>query len=81
VSVAIAANGQDLLLCWNFITPNQEQQPNKNTKVEDNKQKPTRITSAGTVADSEQKEEDLFVSQNSSKPHVMRLFYSRHEDV
>ena len=37
---------------WNLkISP--EPQPNKNTKDEANKQKPNRITSAGTDADSD----------------------------
>ena len=36
-----------------------------------------RITSSGTVADSEQKDENIVVSQHSSKPHVRRsCFYS-----
>jgi hypothetical protein len=35
------------------------------------KQKLNRISSARTAADSEQKDEDLFVSQHSSKPHVV----------
>ena len=35
-------------------------------------QKLNRITSDRTAADSEQKDEDLFVSQHSSKPNVRR---------
>jgi hypothetical protein len=34
--------------------------------------KPNSIPSAGTKADSEQNDENLFVSQHSSKPHVVR---------
>jgi hypothetical protein len=77
----LAINGQGLLLCWNFITSIPEPQPNKNTKDEDDKQKSIRTTSAGTVAYSKQKDKDLFISQHSSKPHVMRSFNSRRKDV
>ena len=66
----MAANEQGLLLCWHLCSSSPEPKPNRITKVEVNSKKLNRYSSAGTKADSEQKEEDLFVSQHSSKPNV-----------
>jgi len=60
-----------------LITSSPELKPNKFTDNEDKKQKLNRIRSADTASDSEQKDEDLFVSQHSSKPHVIRNLYFR----
>jgi hypothetical protein len=43
---------------------------NKNTKDEDNKQKPIRITSAGTAADSELQPKITTSCHHIAKPHV-----------
>jgi hypothetical protein len=45
--------GHGLAMWWNLKIVRPEPQPNKNTKVEANKQKPNRITSAETAADSD----------------------------
>ena len=55
-----------------FIFVSLEPKPNGITKVEVNNKNSYRYSSAGTKADSEQKVEDLFVSQHSSKPLVGR---------
>ena len=47
-----------------------EQKPNKITVVED-MQKVDSNSSAGATADSEQKVENIFISQHSSKPNVV----------
>jgi hypothetical protein len=49
----MAANGHGLAMWWNLKNVSPEPQPNKNTKDEANKQKPNRITSAETAADSD----------------------------
>jgi len=53
-----------------FITSGLVQKPNKIT-VDEVMQKADSIPSDGTAADSEQKDEDLFVCQHSSKPDVV----------
>ena len=50
---ALACNGHGLAMWWNLKIVRPEPQPNKNTKDEANKQKPNRITSAETAADSD----------------------------
>jgi hypothetical protein len=37
--------------------------------------KADRYASAGTTDDSEQKDENLFIGQHSSKQHVVRIIY------
>ena len=49
----VAANGYGLAMWWNLKNVRPQPQPNKNTKGEVNKQKPNRIPSAETAADSE----------------------------
>ena len=49
----LAGNGNGLAMWRHFITVSPQPQPNKNTKDEDNKQKPIRITSAGTAAEND----------------------------
>ena len=59
-----------------FMIVGPELKPNKINNDEVNKKKPGRYSSAGTAADSEQKDEDLFVSQHNSKPFVgCRYFF------
>ena len=53
-----------------FIMSSPEQKPNKITVFED-MQKVDSNSSAGATADSEQKVENIFVSQHSSKPNVV----------
>jgi len=50
--VQISANGHGLAMWRNLKISSPEPQPDKNTKDEANKQKPNRITSAETAADS-----------------------------
>jgi hypothetical protein len=57
-----------LIFCVNFSS---EPQPNKVTVVEV-MQKDDSKGQARTAADSEQKDEDLFVCQHRSKPSVVR---------
>lgn len=57
-------NGHGLAMWWNLKIVSPEPQPNKNTKDEVNKQKPNRITSAGTDADSDK----MFIAPTSSQP-------------
>jgi hypothetical protein len=57
---------------WNLKIVRPEPQPNKNTKVEDNKQKPIRITSAGTDADSDKMMKLTTSSHHIAKPPVVR---------
>ena len=49
----MAHNGHGLAMWWNLKIVSPEPQPNKNTKDEAKKQKPNRITSAETAADSD----------------------------
>jgi hypothetical protein len=53
-----------------------EQKINRITKVED-MQKDDRRSQVRAAADSEQKDEDLFVCQHSCKPHVSCSFIDR----
>jgi hypothetical protein len=52
----IATNGHGLAMWWNLKIFRLELRPNKNTKDEAKKQKPNRITSAETAADSDNAE-------------------------
>jgi hypothetical protein len=63
-------NGQDLLLCWNLKIVQPGTAADLKYEDEVNNKKLNRIPSAGNAADSEQKDEDLFVRQHCSKPLV-----------
>lgn len=56
---------------WNLKIVSLEPQPNKNTKDEANKQKPNRITSAGTAADSDKMMKLTTSSHHIAKPPVV----------
>jgi hypothetical protein len=56
---------------WNLKNVRPETQPNKNTKNEVNKQKPNRITSAETAADSDKMPKLTTSSHHIAKPHVV----------
>ena len=73
----IAANGHGLAMWWNLKIVSPEPQPNKNTKDEANKQKPNRITSAETTADSDKMPKLTTSSHHIAKPPVGRsCFYA-----
>jgi hypothetical protein len=63
----LAGNVDGLLLCWYFIKSCPEPQPNEKLmmKITTNAH---LYSSAQTKADSEQNDENMFVSQHSSKP-------------
>ena len=63
----IAANGYGLAMWWNLKIVRPEPLPNKNTKDEANKQKPNRITSAETAADS-----DKMLKLTTSRHHIAK---------
>ena len=67
----IAANGHGLAMWWNLKIVRPEPQPNKNTKDEANKQKPNRITSAETAADSDKMPKLTTFSHHIAKPPVV----------
>jgi hypothetical protein len=75
VCLSLAANEQGLAMWWNLKIVRPEPQPNKNTKDEDNKQKPIRITSAGTAADSDKMPKLTTSSHHIAKPHVSRSLF------
>ena len=66
----LAANGYGLLLCWNFIMSGSEPQPIEKLMMKITT-KAHLYFSDRTKADSEQKDEDLFVSEHSSKHDVV----------
>ena len=70
VSALIAANGHGLAMWWNLKIVSLEPQPNKNTKDEANRQKPNRITSAETDADSDKMPKLTTSSHHIAKPNV-----------
>ena len=76
VSHCIAHNGQGLLLCWYSLLVQPGTAADWKYEDEVNNKKLNRITSAGTAADSEQKDENIFVSQHSSKPPVSGMCFS-----
>ena len=80
VSNKLAGNGLGLAAVLAFITSSPELKPNKITDDEVKDKKLDRIPSDRTTADSEQKDEDLFVSQHRSKPHVSGSF-SFHQSI
>jgi hypothetical protein len=61
-----------LAMWWNLKIVSPEPQPNKNTKVEVNKQKPKRITSAETAADI-----DNDKANNVKPPYCQTVLYVR----
>jgi len=67
----LAHNGHGLAMWWNLKIGSLEPQPNKNTKVEANKQKPNRITSAETAADSDKMPKLTTSSHHIAKPPVV----------
>ena len=66
----VAHNGHGLAMWWNLKIVRPEPQPNKNTKDEANKQKPNRITSAETAADSDKMPMLTTSSHHIAKPNV-----------
>ena len=77
-SIARSGCGYGLAMWWNLKIVRPEPQPNKNTKDEVNKQKPNRIPSAETAADSDKMPKLTMSSRHIAKPHVsgLPLFYS-----
>ena len=67
----LAGNGYGLAMWWNLKNVRPEPQPNKNTKDEANKQKPNRITSAETAADSDKMPKLTTSSHHIAKPYPM----------
>ena len=59
---------------WNLQIVRLEPQPNKNTKEEANKQKPNRIASAQTAADSDKMPKVTTSSHHMAKPPVTSRF-------
>ena len=70
VCCPLAYYGHGLAMWWNLKIVRLEPQPNKNTKDEGNKQKPNRITSAETAADSDKKPKLTTSYHACTKPHV-----------
>jgi hypothetical protein len=68
----ITAYGHGLAMWWNLKNVRPEPQPNKNTKDEANKQKPSRIMSAETAADSDKMLKLTTSSHHIAKPPVVR---------
>ena len=68
----LAGNGYGLAMWWNLKIVRPELQPNKNTKDEANKQKPNRITSAETAADSDKMPKLTTSCHHIAKPPVVR---------
>ena len=60
-----------LAMWWNLKIVCLKSQPNKNTKDEVNKQKPNRITSAETAADSDKMPKLTTSSHHIAKPPVV----------
>jgi len=69
--VSLDANVDGLLLCWHFIMSCPEPQPIEKLMMKITT-KAHLYSSARTKADSEQNDENTFVSQHSSKPNVVR---------
>jgi hypothetical protein len=69
----VAGNGHGLAMWWNLKIVSPEPRPNKNTKDEANKQKPNRITSAETAADSDKMMKLTTSSHHIAKPPVIRI--------
>ena len=67
----VAYNVHGLAMCWSLKIVRSEPQPNKNTKDEANKQKPNRITSAETAADSDKMPNLTTSSHHIAKPPVV----------
>ena len=72
----MTANGQGFMLCWYSVLCQSTTKADWKTEVEV-MQKADSNSSARTGADSEQKDEDIFVCQHSSKSHVVRSCYVR----
>ena len=70
VSDKVAHSGHGLAMWWHLKIVRPEPQPNKNTKDEVNKQKPNRITSAKTAADSDKMPKLTSSSHHIAKPPV-----------
>ena len=68
----LAYNGYGLAMWWNLKIVRPEPQPIKNTKDEANKQKPNRITSAETAADSDKMPKLTTSCHHIAKPPVVR---------
>jgi hypothetical protein len=66
----LAGNGHGLAMWWHLKIVRPEPQPNKSTKAEANKQKPNRITSAETAADSDKMPKLTTSSHHIAKPPV-----------
>ena len=69
MSEPIAYNGYGLLLCWYFIMFSPEPQPIEKLMMKITT-KAHLYSSDQTAADSEQNDENMFVSQHRSKPNV-----------
>jgi hypothetical protein len=69
----VTYNGYGLAMWWNLKIVRPEPQPTKNTKDEANKQKPNRITSAETAADSDKMMKLTTSSHHIAKPPVCAL--------
>jgi hypothetical protein len=67
----MAGNVQGLLLCWHLCSSSQELKPNRITDVEVKHKNSIELRLTELLLNSEQKDEVLFVSQHSSKPHVL----------
>ena len=71
-------NGYGLAMWWNLKIVRPKPQPIKNTKDEANKQKPNRITSAETAADSDKMMKLTTSSHHIAKPPVVGSFIVSH---
>jgi hypothetical protein len=66
----VAGNVHGSAMWWNLKIVRPEPQPNKNTKDEADKQKPSRITSAETADDSDKLPKLTTSSHHIAKPNV-----------
>ena len=71
VILKLPTTDKGLLLCWNFMMSSPELKPNKITGVEVKNKSRIECRLTEPLLNNEQKVENLFVSQQSSKPHVV----------
>jgi len=74
---SIPHNGNGLLLCWYFMMSSPELKPIEKLMMKITT-KAHLYSSVRTKADSEQNDENMFVSQHSSKPNVVCRFFTPH---
>jgi len=71
----MTGNGHGLAMWWNLKIVSPEPQPNKNTKDEDNNQKPIRIMSAETAACGDKIPKLITYSHHIAKPNVVGMCF------